>query len=49
MVVENGMLPNGATTVIEEIPHVRSAAIGVFCKDGVQARTGGTERHLPLY
>ena len=34
MVVEKRMLPNGATTVIEEIPHVRSAAIGVFVKMG---------------
>lgn len=34
MVVQKRVLPNGATAVIEEIPHVRSAAIGVFVKVG---------------
>ncbi len=34
MLVEKRVLPNGAITVMEEIPHVRSAAIGVFVKVG---------------
>jgi len=33
-VIEQRLLPNGAKVLIEEIPHVRSAAIGVFVKIG---------------
>ncbi|MGE5544479.1 MAG: M16 family metallopeptidase, partial [Bacillota bacterium] len=32
--IEKRVLPNGATVVTEEIPYVRSAAIGVFVKVG---------------
>ena len=32
--IEKRVLPNGARVLIEEIPYVRSAAIGVFVKVG---------------